>query len=106
MLVRLDQLSKDVGLFPQSSKISIHKVTDIESELKSVSRPTERAVKGTIVDQVKLRRRIVELTPRYRVANPTRFKFLLAHAVPDSSITARLWRIYENSPESLLSKII
>src|SRR4029077_6615648 len=35
----LDMLSKDVGLFPQSSKINLHEVTDIEEELKKVVSP-------------------------------------------------------------------
>ncbi|MEI7837598.1 MAG: RNA-directed DNA polymerase, partial [Planctomycetota bacterium] len=51
MLVRLDMLSKDIGLFPQSSKIDIHEIKDIETELKSVSHPTETTIKKKIVDQ-------------------------------------------------------
>jgi hypothetical protein len=39
MVTWLDMLSKEVGLFPQSSKIDIRQVTDIEEELKSVSQP-------------------------------------------------------------------
>jgi len=57
-LVRLDLLSKDIGLFPQSSKISIHKVKDIEDELKSISNPTEPSIKDKPVDQDKLIKRI------------------------------------------------
>ena len=62
MIVNLDLLSKDVGLFPQSSKIEIHEVKDIESELKSVSRPPEEAIKRKVVNQDKLRRRLTELS--------------------------------------------
>ncbi len=99
MLVNLDKLSKDIGLFPQTSKIEIHKVSGIEEELKSVSNPPEESVKRKAVNQKKLRARIVKLTKGYRVSNPTRFKYLLAYATPHSTITNRLWRIYSNHPE-------
>ena len=102
-LVRLDLLSKDIGLFPQSSKISIHKVKNIEEELKSISNPTEPSVKKKVVDQDKLLKRIVALTPKYLITNPTRFKFLLAHADPSAKLVNRLWRIYEKHPEIYLS---
>lgn len=102
-LVRLDLLSKDIGLFPQSSKISIHKVKDIEEELKAVSNPTESSISKSNVDQNKLYKRIVELTPKYTIRNVTRFKYLLAHAKPGARLSNRLWRIYENHPEIYLS---
>lgn len=102
-LVRLDLLSKDIGLFPQSSKISIHKVKSIEDELKSISNPTEPSVKKKIVDQGKLIKRIIELTPKYSIENVTRFKYLLAHAEPNAKLVNRLWRIYEQHPEIYLS---
>lgn len=99
MLIRLDKLSKDIGLFPQSAKIAIHQVTDIEEELKSVSHPQEESIGDEEIDQEKVRRRITELTPRYKVENPTRFRYVLAHAQPHASLLARLWRIYEQAPE-------
>lgn len=99
LLVRLDLLSKDIGLFPQTSKISIHEVKDIDAELKSISHPTESAVRGNIVNQLRLKKRLVELTPRFQVQDATRFKYLLAHARPDARLTARLWRIFEKHPE-------
>jgi hypothetical protein len=98
MLVRLDMLSKDIGLFPQTSKIDIHEVKDIEKELKSISHPTETAVMRRVVDHRRLRKRIVAVSKRFRVTDPTRFKYLLAHAQPESSLTLRLWRIYEKAP--------
>jgi hypothetical protein len=99
IIVKLDTLSKDVGLFPQSSKIEIHAVKDIEDELKSVSRPPEVAIKRKAVDQVKLRQRLVELSPRFTVRNDTRFKYLLAHATPNHRLNLRLWRILEQRPD-------
>lgn len=109
LLVALDLLSKDVGLFPQSGKIRIHKVQDIEKELKSISNPPEAAIKKKVVNQKKLYQRIVKLTPRYSItdptrsdparSDPTRFKYLLAHAEPSAALTGRLWRILETHPE-------
>ena len=99
LLVALDLLSKDVGLFPQSGKISIHRVTDIESELKTVSKPPEPSISRPFVDQKRLLARLVELSKGYRIANPTRFKYLLAHATPGAKLTARLWRVLEHHPE-------
>ncbi len=99
LLVALDLLSKDIGLFPQSGKISIHRVSDIEKELKSISNPPEAAIKRRFVDQKRLFNRIKELTPRYRISDPTRFKYLLAHANPSANLTARLWRVLANHPE-------
>jgi hypothetical protein len=97
-LVSLDLLSKDIGLFPQSSKIEIHEVKDIEGELKSISNPVESSVRKNLVDQKKLCRRLIELSPRFKISNPTKFKYLLAHALPSFLISARLWRIYEKDP--------
>ena len=105
ILIRLDHLSKDIGLFPQASKISIHEVTDIEEELKSISHPVEEAAKYGFTNQEKTRKRLVELSPYdrsrglYVVKDLTRFKYVLAHAKPESSLTKRLWQIYEGSPE-------
>ena len=99
LLVLLDLLSKDVGLFPQSGKISIHRVSSIEDELKTVSNPPELAISRQFVDQQKLLARIVAFTPRHRITNPTRFKYLLAHAATSAKLTARLWRVLENHPE-------
>lgn len=99
LLVSLDLLSKDIGLFPQSGKISIHRIQNIDDELKSISNPPETAITRKFIDQKRLFKRIRELTPRYWITNPTRFKYLLAHADPSSDLTARLWRVFEHHPE-------
>jgi len=99
MLIRLDTLSKDIGLFPQSSKVYIHRIKDIDEELKSISNPPEPVLKPKVVDQERLRQRLVELTPRHRVSNPTRFKYLLTCAQPSAKLNNRLWMIYEHHPE-------
>ena len=92
-------MSKDIGLFPQSGKISIHRIQNIDDELKSISNPPETAITPKFTDQKRLFKRIKELTSSYRIANSTRFKYLLAHANPSSDLTARLWRILDRHPE-------
>lgn len=99
MLIRLDTLSKDIGLFPQSSKVHIHKIKDIEDELKSLSNPPEPVLKPKVVNQKRLRKRINDLSPRFKVEDATRFKYMLACAEPSSKLNDRMWRIYENHPE-------
>ncbi len=101
-LVRMDHLSKDVGLFPQSGKIDIHKVADIEKELKSVSSPmTPKSFKAK-ANQRQLRKTIAQLAPGttgYTVNDPTKFKFLLANATANAGIADRLWKVYERAPQ-------
>lgn len=100
MLVRLDMLSKDIGLFPQSSKVHIHKIANIEDELKSISNPPEEVLVVPELDQEKLRKRLLALTPRGRIEHPTRFKFLLARAQPSARLNDRLWKVLENHPDT------
>ena len=39
VLFLLDKKSKELGLFPQSSKITTHEITDIDKEVKRISKP-------------------------------------------------------------------
>ena len=39
VLFLLDKKSKELGLFPQSSKITLHEITDIDKEVKRISKP-------------------------------------------------------------------
>ncbi len=97
-LYGLDRLSKDVGLFPQSSKISIHEIKDIQKELKSISQPVESAVRLPMPDQAAVQRRLVSLSRRFKITDTTRFKYVLAYASPRAPLTDRLWRIYAHAP--------
>ncbi len=103
MLVRLDHLSKDIGLFPQAAKIEIHRIKNVNEELKSISHPTEAAVRGVQVDQLQLARRLIELSPRLtptlQIEDETRFKYLLAHAIPHSRLNQRMLTISQARPD-------
>lgn len=39
ILFLLDKKSKELGLFPQASKVSVHKIKDITEEVKQISKP-------------------------------------------------------------------
>ena len=97
----LDLLSKEIVLFPQTSKIEIHEVRDIEDELKSVSRPDEPEFDWDEIasDQDRIHGLLAEFSPRFRVTDATRFKFLLARAVPRSTTNERLWRVFAKYPD-------
>jgi hypothetical protein len=99
-LIKLDLSAKEIGLFPQTSKINIRKLIDPEEEIKSVSRPPEAALKPK-VNQIKLRTRLLELSRNGKVepGSATRFKYLLAHAEPDFRLNKRLMRILARQPD-------
>lgn len=97
-LINLDLLSKNIGLFPQSSKIDIHKIEDINKEIKNISNPPEVVVRQEGPDQKKVFKRTMELSPRYKVENDTRFKYVLGGAQPSSKLHLRLIKILEKQP--------
>jgi len=99
-LIALDICSKEIGLFPQTSKINIHRVKDVEEEIKSVSRPPEPSI-GPFGNQDLLRRRILEITRGGRVSPnlSTRFKYLVGRADPYYTLNIRLLIVSENQPE-------
>ncbi|MEK6576230.1 MAG: reverse transcriptase domain-containing protein [Nitrospirota bacterium] len=97
MLVELDLLSKSIGLFPQSSKIDIRRITDVNAEIKSISNPPEPTHRRYGL-QKQIHKRLKELTSRYKISDETRFKYVLAHANPSLETSRRLLRIIRNYP--------
>ncbi len=99
-LIKLDITAKEIGLFPQTSKINLHKITNPNEEIKSVSRPPEPSVKPK-ADQPALIARILELSKhsKVEVENVTRFKFLLAHAQPTHKLNQRVMAVLRKHPE-------
>jgi len=97
-LIQLDLQSKHIGLFPQSSKVDIHKVIHIEDEIKSISNPPEIITRFPDPDQDAVRKRLQELSPRLEVKNETRFKYVLAGAVSNAGLAKRLLRILRKEP--------
>lgn len=97
-LVALDVRSKQLGLFPQSSKIHIHRVTRIEDEFKSISASPGHYGVTTPQSQAAIRRELRRLSARYEVENGTRFKYLLALALPENPLAQRLAEIVGRDP--------
>lgn len=75
-LVALDIAAKEIGLFPQSSKIAIREIASPEEEIRSVSIPFEPAV-ATSATQKDVQQRVKELANRGNPKNVTRFKYVL-----------------------------
>jgi hypothetical protein len=96
-LVKLDVRSKEIGLFPQSSKIDIHRVKRIEDEFKGISHPSEPSAFSGSSPAV-IRRRVLQLTRRYFVSDTTRFKYVLGSASPSAALGLRLLRVLERQP--------
>lgn len=97
-LIQLDLQSKEIGLFPQASKREVRRVNDIEEVIKTISYPPDLFIRPIDPDQVRVRSHLRALSPRYKVRDETRFKYVLATALPSATLTRRLLRILENHP--------
>ena len=97
-LVALDLAAKEVGLFPQTSKIAIRKIIDPDDEIKSVSRPPEPWDR-TAPDQTAVVRRIRELANRGKPKNVTRFKYALAALKPTAKTNPLVLRVLTQNPD-------
>ena len=98
-LVSLDLAAKEIGLFPQSAKINIRKVSNPLEEIKTISQPPEPSITPHLNHDL-LRKRLQELTRRGEVkqADQTRFKYLLANVDPHSSLNNRLLIVLQKQP--------
>ncbi len=97
-LIQLDRVSKEIGLFPQSGKIEIHQVRNIDDEIKGISHPPEWEANSYDPDQDAIKRRIIQLTPRFEVPNETRFKYVLGRAAPNAALSIRVLNIVKKQP--------
>ncbi len=98
-LVALDLAAKEIGLFPQSAKINIRKVTNPYEEIKSISRPVELFIKLN-VDQKKVILRLLEISRRARIAPDklTEFKYSLNQIEPTHKLNKRLMEVLKKQP--------
>jgi len=99
-LIGLDLAAKEIGLFPQSSKINIRKIDDPAAEVKIVSRPHDDDLWASFQEDT-LRAKLLELSRRGRVKakDSSRFRYLLAHCNPHRSVSLRLLKLLEHQPE-------
>lgn len=100
-IVDLDLLSKQVGLFPQGNKINLHKIKDINSEIKEIKSIDNLDYYFFYNDsekQEKLRERLKSITPRNKIINESLFKYLIAQLKPTSEMDSKLIKILDNYP--------
>ena len=99
-LIKLDISAKEIGLFPQTAKINIRRITDPNEEIKSVSRPPEAAL-HPVVDQNKLATRVLSISRNGKISSSdvTRFKYLLGHATPTYRLNSRMMKVLRKHPE-------
>jgi hypothetical protein len=95
-LIKLDRISKNIGLFPQTNKINIHEITDIDIEIKDLSTPDMDPQE--LIDQNKVKERIKELSKDNRINDETKFKYILAHAKPNSKLNSKILVILDKYP--------
>lgn len=84
----LDYYCKQIGLYPQTSKIEIHEIENIENEIKNISVFDYEAkidIKQNQVNSV-----IYKLVKNNQILNETKFKIYLANARSDSRLACKL----------------
>jgi retron-type reverse transcriptase len=99
-LIKLDITAKEIGLFPQTSKINIRKIAHPDEEVKSVSRPPEPSLKPK-VNQSEIVSRLLSISRKGKILpdDTTRFKYLLSHAAPNHRLNGRVMKLFRNHPD-------
>lgn len=100
-LVKLDIRSKYLGLFPQSGKIDIHKILNIDDEIKSgifVSTGDVEPDIFPLAERTEYYSEIKELTKGLIILNESRFKYLLTKVKPLNGLQTRLISLLEKNP--------
>jgi len=103
-LIKLDIAAKEIGLFPQTSKINIHKIQDPAEETKVVSKFISRFPRSK-ADQKKLVNSIMRITKggRLNIQDSTQFKMLIASIDPTHKLNSRLIEIVKHRPDLALT---
>lgn len=100
-LINLDLKSKSLALFPQSSKIDIHKVKKPANELKSISNLD--IYDGLELSPKKVQTEFINHSLRLNIKDPTKFNYLLGKIKPSISNFKRALRILNKYPHHFLS---
>jgi hypothetical protein len=96
-LVQLDLKAKTLGLIPQSAKINIHKIENIEEEYKTVS------INGEFIETFNKKNDFFKnifkkLTNRNKIADETRFKYYFPALNPSYDVTRKVLKLYKVYP--------
>lgn len=98
-LVRLDYYSKRIGLLPQSSKTELHKIGEIDEELKNLSEPFAKIKESNFsVSSYKAERELKKIIRNNEITNITRFKIYLPHIEPKHKISKKLVKLLYAHP--------
>jgi len=98
MLMKLDYWSKQLGLYPQSSKIGIHQVVNIEEEIKAISKPFDFEKLPEELIPKAVEKKLSELIHKNKITDSSTFKRVLSSAKPNFRLTIKLLRVLENNP--------
>ncbi len=101
VLTKLDYISKQIGLFSQSSKIEVHRVKDIDKELKNISLfafEIEQLKESNSGDKA-VEKKIFNLVKKDLESNVTEFKMLLANVNHTSKLSYEMLRILRAYPQ-------
>lgn len=106
-LVRLDTVSKKIGLFPQSSKIGIHKIKNMDEELQSLSHPGSLG-RQNFITQNMVNKKIITATHGLEIKNISLLRYYTAVSAPNKFLIDRLWVLYGKYPHiyEILCKVL
>jgi hypothetical protein len=102
VLFLLDKKSKELGLFPQASKVSVHKIINIDDEVKRISKPLfeddiEEEEKPDTASQ-----NIYKML-KAKSTDITTVKRYLQYVAPNSQNNKLVFKILEQHPEAISS---
>jgi len=98
MLMKLDFYSKQIGLFPQSSKINIHEITCIGNEIKAISIPFDFEGSPDPAKQKGVESKLLGLIHKNKIIDLSTFKRVLVLAIPNYKLTVKLLKFLSNNP--------
>ena len=102
ILFLLDMKSKELGLFPQASKVSVHKIENIDDEVKRISKPlfddfVEEEVKPEIASTT------INRMLRSNSTDLTTVKRYLQYVTPNAHNNKLVFRLLDKHPETITS---
>lgn len=102
VLFLLDKKSKELGLFPQASKVSVHKIINIDDEVKRISKPL---FEDDIEEEEKTDTASQNIYKMFKVKSTdiTTVKRYLQYVVPNSKNNKLVFKILEQHPEVISS---
>jgi len=100
-IVELDLCSKNIGLFPQSSKIRIHEIEDISKEVKTISVPDVPLIrKEGALDPAAAQKAIAKLSGGLKIdpSDESAFRYWLSALPANARNATRMLSLLEKYP--------